>query len=87
MKSHRDTKRSCVARLNKAKRDADTLSAVLGEKNLSEGAFWSDIRDLVNSIAQCVHEANAYNNIAMGDRAFAKETYAVAKQEPTDAGN
>jgi len=87
MKSHREIRRSCAARLNKAKRDADTLSVLLGARSLSDGAFWSDIRDLVNSISQCVHEANAYNNIAMGDRVFAKESYIAIQPEPTDASN
>ncbi len=35
--------------------------------HITDAAFWADLRDDVNDVVQCAHEANAYNNSLGGN--------------------
>lgn len=71
-KSRFNIRRSRNGRLNRARRDAEKLISLL-EKfegrtgGIADQDFWAAIRDLGQSISLCVSEANAYNNVMVGD--------------------
>ena len=75
MKDNRDVRRSRNARLNQAAKLAREISLMiesqksefngdmaLPRKHLDDVCFWANVRDNASELAQCVHEANAYNN-------------------------
>lgn len=72
MKTRFDLRRSRNGRLNRARREAAKLITLLeafeGEKvGIAVQEFWQAVREHGEQIAQCVHEANAYNNVMVGD--------------------
>lgn len=82
MKSLRDTQRSCASRLNRARRNAVALASMIEKKNVRSADFWCELRSLAETISQCVHEANAYNNVVMGGTSFSDDLCAVSVKEP-----
>ena len=72
MKDRFNLRRSRNSRLNRARREAAQLLALLeafeGEKvGIAVQEFWQAVREHGEQIAKCVHEANAYNNVMVGD--------------------
>jgi hypothetical protein len=71
-KGNYNLRRSRNGRLNRARREAEKLVSLLeafeGQKvGIDVQEFWQAIREHGQQIAQCVHEANAYNNVMVGD--------------------
>jgi hypothetical protein len=71
-KSTYNLRRSRNGRLNKARREAQKLVSLLeafeGERlGIDVQEFWQAVREHGQQIAQCIHEANAYNNVMVGD--------------------
>lgn len=84
MKSLKDTQRSCSSRLNRARRNAIALASMVEKKDTRSADFWCELRSLAETISQCVHEANAYNNVAMGGMSFSDDLHAVSLQTPIE---
>lgn len=72
MKSLKGTQRSCSSRLNRARRNAIALASMIEKIDTKSADFWCELRSLTETISQCVHEANAYNNVAMGGALFSE---------------
>ena len=85
MKTAKSIGKARNARLNRARKHLATLSeslkAVEGTPHdvpLLEAEFWEVDRELVAEIAQCFHEANAYNNALVTDgTTFDRDVYEV----------
>ncbi len=65
-------RRSRNASLNRARRDAVKLVSLLeafeGQKvGIAVQEFWQAVRGHGEQIAKSIHEANAYNNVMVGD--------------------
>ena len=73
-------RRSRNGRLNRARREAEKLIVLLqqfeGQKvGIAVQDFWEAVRDHGEQIAKCIHEANAYNNVMVGDQWPEEVTY------------
>lgn len=66
MKSEKNVKRSAAARINRVIRESKQITAVA--KRLHEihsPDDMADLRNLSESLIQCVHEYNAYANVLL----------------------
>ncbi|MBK8009554.1 MAG: hypothetical protein IPK23_14860 [Rhizobiales bacterium] len=66
---------------------ANNLSAAIEQSRqpakepIDDAVFWHGIRELANKISQCVHEANAYNNVMLPDEDGEEVFYLSPKAE------
>lgn len=91
MKDARSIGKARNARLNQTVKHAKALLENLLEHQgtqhdvpITDGVFWEDTREIVGRIAQCFHEANAYNNVMVPDgETFEREFFEI--KTPDDA--
>ncbi len=76
MKSELDTGKSRNGRINQARKYNRALSALLDQfegtqarQPHTDGAYWGAVREMAEKLLKAVHEANAYNNVMVGDTA------------------
>lgn len=89
MKPARSIGKSRNARLNRAIRDAEALvvslkarQGVTWDQPITDAEFWEVGRELVASLAQCLHEANAYNNVMVPDgTTFERDVFELPARE------